>query len=168
MTGEIIIRSADLSDLEKITELERLCFPAAEAASAEDFHKRLKEYSDHFRLLEIDGKLVSMINGIVTNEVNLRDEMYHNAELHDENGKWQMIFGVETHPDFRRRGYASALMERVIAEAKESGREGIVLTCKGELVSYYERFGFVNEGISASEHGNVIWYQMRKILKGRG
>lgn len=168
MTGKIIIRSAELGDLEKITELERQCFPAAEAASAVDLHKRLKVYADHFWLLEIDGKIVSMINGMVTNEPDFRDEMYHNAELHDEKGKWQMIFGVETHPDFRGRGYASTLLERVIADAKADGREGIVLTCKEELVPYYERFGFVNEGVSASEHGNVVWYQMRKILKGRG
>lgn len=168
MTGKIIIRSAELGDLDKITELERLCFPAAEAASESDLLERLKAYADHFWLLETDGKIASMINGMATNEADLRDEMYHNAELHDEKGKWQMIFGVETHPDFRGRGYAAALMERVIADAKARGREGIVLTCKEELVSYYERFGFVNEGVSASEHGNVVWYQMRKILKGRG
>lgn len=168
MMDKYTIRNANSDDIENITELERLCFPAAEAASAGDLHKRLKVYADHFWLLEIDGKIIGMINGMVTNEADLRDEMYHNAELHDEKGKWQMIFGVETRPNFRGRGYAAALMERVIADAKADGRDGIVLTCKEELVPYYEKFGFVNEGVSASEHGNVVWYQMRKILKGRG
>ena len=29
------------------------------------------------------------------------------------------------------------------------------------LVHYYAKFGFVNEGISGSTHGGVVWYQMR-------
>lgn len=41
------------------------------------------------------------------------------------------------------------------------GRRGLVLTCKDRLVHYYAKFGFVSEGVSASTHGGVVWYQMR-------
>lgn len=41
------------------------------------------------------------------------------------------------------------------------GRAGVVLTCKERLIPYYERFGFRNEGLSASTHGGETWYQMR-------
>ena len=41
------------------------------------------------------------------------------------------------------------------------GRKGLVLTCKEKLLHYYAKFGFVNEGVSASTHGGVVWYQMR-------
>lgn len=37
----------------------------------------------------------------------------------------------------------------------------MVLTCKDALIPYYAKFGFVNEGVSASVHGNVTWNQMR-------
>ena len=30
-----------------------------------------------------------------------------------------------------------------------------------KLIHYYAKFGFVNEGVSQSVHGNVVWYQMR-------
>jgi len=40
-------------------------------------------------------------------------------------------------------------------------KKGLVLTCKEKLIAYYAKFGFENEGISESVHGNVIWYQMR-------
>ena len=33
-----------------------------------------------------------------------------------------------------------------------------------KLIPYYSKFGFVNEGISESVHGNVTWYQMRLTL----
>ena len=46
-------------------------------------------------------------------------------------------------------------------QAKKEGKKGIVLTCKDRLVHYYAKFGFVNEGVSESTHGDVVWYQMR-------
>ena len=52
----------------------------------------------------------------------------------------------------------------LIEQAKKEGRKGLVLTCKDKLLHYYEDFGFVNEGVSKSVHGNVVWYQMRLML----
>lgn len=157
----MIIRTATLKDLEEITAVEAECFPKAEAAKREDFEKRLAVYPDYFWLLELDGKIVSFINGMVTDEKYLRDEMYENASLHNEHGAWQMIFGVNTIPAYRRKGYAANVMQRVIKDAKNQGRKGIVLTCKDTLLPYYAKFGFVNEGISESTHGGVVWYNMR-------
>jgi len=76
------------------------------------------------------------------------------------NGAWQMIFGVNTLPAYRKHGYAGELINAAIADAKLQGRKGLVLTCKEKLLHYYAKFGFVNEGISASTHGNVVWYQI--------
>ena len=75
------------------------------------------------------------------------DEMYEDASLHNENGAWQMIFGVDTIPEYRCRGCAAALLNHVICEAKAQGRKGLVLTCKDKLVHYYAKFGFVSEGV---------------------
>ena len=155
------IRTATMTDLSAVTQLEAICFPAAEAASEESFARRLKHYPNHFWLLKDGDTLVSFVNGLATNEPDLRDEMYDNAVLHREDGAWQMIFGVDTHPDYRRQGCAGKLLEHVIGEARAQGRKGLVLTCKKALVPYYSKFGFVSEGISQSTHGDVTWYQMR-------
>ena len=72
-----------------------------------------------------------------------------------------MIFGVDTLPSYRRRGYAGILIRTMIRDARAQGRKGLVLTCLKEKIHYYERFGFVNEGISQSVHGGEVWYQMR-------
>ncbi len=154
------IRTATLSDLDKITEVEAICFPAAEAASRESFAERLQSYPDHFWLLEEDGRLISFINGMVTNEITIRDEMFENASLHNEKGEWQAIFGVNTIPQYRRRGYAAKVMEHVIEEAKKQGRKGLILTCKEEKLHYYAKFGFKNLGLSKSVHGGAVWYDM--------
>ena len=158
------IRRATLEDVEQIAQLEEACFPPKEAASESSFLQRLKVYANHFLVLEEEGKIVSMVNGMVTEEEDLKDEMYSNAQLHNENGKWQMIFGVATHPDWQKKGLAQKVLKEFIAIAKKENRKGLVLTCKEKLIPYYEKFGFVNEGISSSEHGAVVWYQMRLVL----
>ena len=156
------IRTAVLADLPSVTAVEAACFPAAEAATEADFAKRLAVYPNHFWLMEDDnGSLVSFVNGLVTDEPHLRDEMYADAGFHDENGAWQMIFGVNTLPAYRRQGLAEQVLRRVIDDAKAQGRKGCVLTCKEKLLHYYGKLGFVNEGVSQSTHGGVVWYEMR-------
>lgn len=156
------IRTATMADLAAVTAVEAACFPAAEAATEADFAARLAVYPHHFWLLEDEtGALVSFINGLVTDEPTLRDEMYADASLHDEGGAWQTVFGVNTLPQYRRQGCAARVMERVIADARAQGRKGCILTCKDRLIHYYETFGYRNEGVSRSVHGGAVWYDMR-------
>ena len=156
------IRTAVLADLPAVTAVEAACFPAAEAATEADFAKRLAVYPNHFWLMEDNnGSLVCFVNGLVTDEPHLRDEMYADAGLHNENGAWQMIFGVNTLPAYRRQGLAEQVLRQVIEDAKAQGRKGCVLTCKEKLLHYYGKLGFVNEGVSQSTHGGVVWYEMR-------
>lgn len=155
------IRKGTLKDLEAIAAVEAACFPAAEAATAEEFAGRLQQYGNHFWLLWEGERLLAFVDGFCTDWPDLTDEMYADASLHRENGAWQMIFGVNTIPACRRQGYAGQLLQQAIADARAQGRKGLVLTCKEALVHYYAKFGFVNEGISGSTHGGVVWYQMR-------
>ncbi len=155
------IRRATIEDLAAVAAVEAACFPAAEAATAEEFKDRIKVYGNHFLLLFEGEKLVGFIDGLVTDVADLTDEMYEKADMHDENGKWQMIFGLNTLPEYRCNGYAGKLVAKFVEDAKEQGRAGVVLTCKEHLLHYYAKFGFVDEGVSDSTHGNVVWHQMR-------
>ena len=155
------IRTAVPGDLDALAAVEAACFPAAEAATREELAKRLAHYADHFWLLFEGDTLVSFVDGFVTDAPDLTDEMYADASLHNESGVWQMIFGVNTLPAFRRQGRAGQLLRQAIADARAQGRKGLVLTCKDRLVPYYAGFGFVSEGVSGSTHGGVVWYQMR-------
>ena len=144
---------------------EAECFPAAEAATKKALEARLQSYNNHFWLLLDEGKLVSFVDGMVTDQEDLTDDLYENAQKHDETGAWQMIFGVNTLPEYRRHGYAGTLLRRAIDDAKQQGRKGLVLTCKEQLIPYYAKFGFKDEGVSdKSTHGNVVWHQMRLVF----
>ena len=155
------IRNAVPADVDALTAIEAACFPAAEAATREEFATRLAVYPDHFWVMEEDGRVVAFVNGMATDEPTIRDEMFADASLHNEKGAWQAIFGVNTLPEYRRQGRAARLLNRAADDARAQGRKGCILTCKDRLVHYYAKFGFVSEGISQSVHGNVQWYQMR-------
>ena len=164
----MIIKYASKEDVEAISAVERECFPPSEAATEKEFIERVKHYGNHFWLMYEAEKLIAFVDGFVTDEYDLTDEMYENASMHNENGAWQMIFGVNTLPEYRRCGYAKELIKKAILDAGKQNRKGLVLTCKESLVPYYSKFGFVDEGITdKSTHGNVLWHQMRLDFKLR-
>ena len=158
------IRTADLSDLKEIARVEAACFPAAEAATEEEFEKRLTFYKDHFWLMFEEEKLIAFVDGMVTNQETISDDLFADASKHNPTGDWAAVCGLNVLPGFRRRGYAAKLVEKFIAEAKNEGRRGCILTCKEHLLHYYARFGFVNTGVSASVHGGATWYDMRLVF----
>lgn len=157
----MLIRTATLADLPALAAVEAACFPPAEAATPAELHARLTHYANHFWLLLVGDQVISFVDGMVTDQRDLTDDLYAQAEKHNESGAWQMIFGVNTLPEYRRRGYAGQLLRRAIADARAQGRKGLVLTCKDALLPYYAAFGFENEGVSVSTHGDVTWNQMR-------
>ena len=67
-------------------------------------------------------------------------------------------------PEFQKQGVASQLMVHFVQTAKSLGKRKVILTCKERLISYYERFGYVNNGISKSAHGGTQWFDMTLAL----
>ena len=153
-------RNATIADLGSILHIEKACFPPNEAASLDSLSKRLQVFPQHFWLLEDEGQLIGFINGMVTDHKTIVDEMFKQAELHNENGSWQCVFGLAVSPTFRRKGYAEKLINHLIQKSKEQKRKGITLTCKEHLIPYYQKLGFVDLGISKSVHGGAVWHDM--------
>lgn len=156
-----VIRKGTINDVEAVTQVEKICFPPEQAATEEQFRHRLETYPDGFWLLWEEDRLVGFLDGFVTDEEDLTDEMFADASMHDPDGAWQMIFGLNTLPDHRRQGHGGRLIRQCIDDARADGRRGVVLTCLEEKIPYYSRFGFINEGVSGSVHGGEVWYQMR-------
>lgn len=161
------IRTAQLEDLDQIATLEQRCFLPEEAAGRESIRNRLKTFPNHFWLLEHNGLLVSLVDGMVSDQKHLSDEMYDDAKMHEEDGRYQMIFGVETDPDYAGRGYASLLMKQVIRDCIDDSRKGIILHCKDEYIPFYAKLGFVLEGEADSTHGGKKWNLMVMNLEPR-
>lgn len=157
----VLIRRAEPDEGTVLAKIEAACFPAAEAASEPVIRERLAAFPENFLVAEINEKPVGFINGGVTDEPYLPDEMYHNISLHNPEGRYQTVFGLNVLPDFRRRGIAEELMRSLIRNTKERGKAGVILTCKDHMIHYYEKFGFVNYGPADSCHGGSFWNDMR-------
>lgn len=157
---DFIIRPVITEDLDMVTEVEAICFPAAEAATRESFAQRIATFPESFFVAEHDGKIIGFINGCVTDERTIRDEMFEDSSLHNPKGQYQSIFGLDVIPEYQRQGIAAELMNHLIENARTKGRKGLILTCKDRLIHYYAKFGYKNLGVSASVHGGAVWYDM--------
>ena len=156
----LTIRNADINDLNRIAEIEALCFPPAEKASFDSLEKRIQAFPESFFVAEFDGELIGFINGCSTNSSVIYDELFSDITCHDPQGKTLAVFGLDVIPEHRKKGIAAQLMDHFILAAKKNHKETVILTCKEYLVSYYESFGFINNGLSGSTHGNAQWFDM--------
>ena len=157
---ELSIKTASLSDLESVTAVEAKCFPQSEAATKEIFRQRIITFPNSFLIAFDDKEPIGFINGCITNSFFIMDEMFEDVNYHNPNGSYQAIFGLDVIPEKRRCGIAAILMNAMIEKSKNDGRTGLILTCKKELIHYYEKFGYKNLGISKSVHGGAVWYDM--------
>ncbi|WP_326909807.1 GNAT family N-acetyltransferase [Sedimentibacter sp. MB31-C6] len=157
---DIKIRRVSIEDLDSVSEVETRCFPEAEAATKSSIEQRIKTFPESFFVAEIDGIIIGFINGCVTNEMTIFDELFSDATLHIPNGDYQAIFGLDVISDYRKQGIAAQLMNHMIEVSRLNSRKGVILTCKDKLIHYYTKFGFKNKGISKSEHGGSVWYDM--------
>lgn len=158
------IRLAAKEDLKEIIKIESICFPEAEAAKESDIRKRFDIFSENFVVADNNGKIAGFINGCTTDSPKLPDELYHDVNLHNKNGEYQTVFGLDVLPEYRNKGVAAQLMNYFINISKERGKKGMVLTCKDHLIHYYEKFGFKHQGVSASTHGGAVWNDMILIF----
>lgn len=165
--NDLRIRRAVLEDLDGVTKVETAAFPVAEAATEDSFKWRLEHLGDSFLVAELpDGQDVYQIVGLIDarpmDGERLTDELFENGGV--VAGENQAIMGLAVMPEYQAMGIGSRLMGDFINGMKSSGYGHILLTCKEEKITYYERFGYENLGVSASVHGGARWYDMiRKV-----
>ncbi|MFD6511284.1 GNAT family N-acetyltransferase [Bacillus sp. NPDC060175] len=159
----ISLRNAQATDLEQLLLIENEGFSIEEAATKEAFVERIQLIPDTFIVAERQGEILGYINGPIINQQYITDNLFEKIRENSKRGGYQSILGLAVSKQARNQGIAKLLIERMEEIAKENAREGITLTCKQELVSFYEKFGFVNHGMSESQHGGVRWYNMVKF-----
>ena len=135
-TESLCVRTAEDTDIPAIAVLEQLCFssPWSETALSDTLH------SPHARLFcaESDGTVMA----------------YGGVYLLGEDAD---ITNIATHPEFRRHGAASAVLETLIAFVREHGVLALHLEVRASndaAIALYERFGFSVDGIRKNYYKN--------------
>jgi ribosomal protein S18 acetylase RimI-like enzyme len=160
----MMLRTVTLEDVPLCAAIEARCYPHAEAASAEQIAARARHYPEGFLVAERGGQVLGFINGAASDQDDLANEALKDLVDHDPDGANLIIFSLAVHPEQQRRGIAQALMAAYIERARVLGKRSMLLLCKAELLAFYQRFGFVDQGRSASTHGGAAWHQMRLAL----
>lgn len=136
------------SDLAQVAEIERLCF--GEPWSEKSLELLLRDAN--FGLVALcDGRVAAYV-GVIS--VAPEGE----------------ITNVATHPDFRRRGLASALLEALKKEASERGIESIFLEVRRSNTAareLYQKQGFEVIGERKGFYSNPKEDAILMVLAGR-
>ncbi|EOO11709.1 GNAT family N-acetyltransferase [Bacillus cereus] len=159
----ISLRNAQATDLEQLLLIENEGFSIEEAATKEAFVERIQLITDTFIVAERQGEILGYINGPIINQPYITDDLFEKIGENSKRGGYQSILGLAVSKQARYQGIAKLLIEKMEDLVKVNERKGITLTCKQELVSFYEKFEFVNHGMSESQHGGISWYNMVKF-----
>ena len=158
----VSLRNVQTSDLEQLILIENEGFSIEEAATKEAFIERIQLIPDTFIVAEKEGEIIGYINGPIIDQPYITDDLFEKIKENPKRGGYQSILGLAVSEQARNQGIAKILIEKMEELVEENERLGITLTCKQELVSFYEKCGFVNHGMSESQHGGVSWYNMVK------
>ncbi len=156
----MIIRNAQLADLEAIVTIEQTNFSAEEASSAEALLTHIRHNSDTFLVAEIAGEIAGYIEGPVIETLFLTDDLFHGSKPNPSSGGTIAVTGLAISKEFQGQGIGTALIAALKDVAVSQNRLGITLTCHDHLISYYEMNGFSDQGLSESVHGGGIWFNM--------
>ncbi|MER8056010.1 MULTISPECIES: GNAT family N-acetyltransferase [unclassified Streptomyces] len=85
---------------------------------------------------ERPGKLAALAAGTVD---------YRVGTPHNPRGRVGYVFSVATDPDARRRGYARACMDALLAWLRERGAGHVLLTASPDARPLYESLGFTRD-----------------------
>ena len=159
----VSLRNVQTTDLEQLILIENEGFSIEEAATKEAFIERIQLIPDTFIVAEKEGEILGYINGPIIDQPYITDDLFEKIKENPKRGGYQSILGLAVSKRARNQGIAKSLIGKMEERIEENERIGITLTCKQELVSFYEKYGFVNHGISESQHGGVTWYNMVKL-----
>lgn len=159
-----MIRQVTFDDLARLVEIENVSFTKEEAATEAAFANRIRMIPDSFFVAVDHGEIIGFVNGPVMATDYITDDLFSETKENPKTGGVQSILGLVVHPTHRKKGIASTLLTYLELEAKKRERKAVTLTCLERLIPYYEKHGYENHGISQSEHGGEVWYNMTKIL----
>ncbi|ABK15118.1 MAG: GNAT family N-acetyltransferase [Methanothrix sp.] len=128
------IRRACIEDLDRIVEIERLCFPEEVLFTRGLFSFLLRNAT---ALVACDDEIMGFVIGYLS-------------------GRTGVIYTLDVHPDHRRRGVGSALLDAIEREMRAAGARRFRLeadTSNRAALELYHRSGYVEGEVLRNYYG---------------
>lgn len=158
-------KAPKVTDINKIMEIENSGFSKEEASTSASMLERIEQLSDTF-IVAYDEQQnpLGYIVGPATTSRFITDDLFEKSISNKENAPYQTVLSLVVAPDQQNQGIAGQLLEHFANLAKQQKRKLITLTCLEKLIPFYERHGYVVDGISDSQHAGETWFNMTKML----
>lgn len=156
----ITINPAQPQDLGQIMTIEKAGFTPAEAATEASMAERIRLISDTFLVAKDGDTVLGYIVGPAFDQRYLTDELFEKSTPNSPTDRYQTVLSLAVGLDHQQGGLGSQLLTAFAQVARQQHRQAITLTCLQRLVPFYERNGYVNEGVSASAHAGETWYNL--------
>lgn len=156
----LTFQEAQPADLDQIMTIENQGFNQDEAATRPSMAERIKRISDTFIVAKEANRVLGYVVGPASDERYITDDLFEHLEANQQTDRYQTILSLAVEAKFQKHGLAGKLLTKLAEVARSQGREAITLTCLERLVPFYERHGYVNEGVSESTHAGETWYNL--------
>lgn len=156
----LTIKPAEPQDLDQIMTIENAGFSPAEAATRASMADRIRQIADTFLVAKQGATVVGYIVGPAFAQRYLTDGLFEAVRPNAAGDAYQTILSLAVSPAHRGAGVASRLLTALAQVARAQHRQALTLTCLQRLVPFYERNGYVNEGVSDSTHAGETWYNL--------
>ena len=160
---DVNIRQVNKHDVDGCYRTESACY-TSDGATREKILKRIMLFPKGFLIAETTGEIIGLINSASTDKDEITDEEFKDMVGHVKDSGNMVIFSLAVLPEFRGNGISKQLMARFIEVSTALKKEKVLLICKSELVSYYQKYGFLYGGKSNSKHGGFEWHEMHLLL----
>lgn len=154
------IRYARLSDLEQIMELERANFSEEERISDQVLARFVSHLSQTCLVMENEGELTGFILASPWNSTVVKDDLFFLEADQLLTGNHLAIASLSVAPNSQGQGVGKLLLAALKEVASQGHFQGIALTCKENLIKYYQLNQFEEQGPSKSQFGGKVWYDM--------
>lgn len=123
------VKEVGIDDVEDIFKLYNLIKEFGNLSSLESMKRKYRDKTGRGYCIKENGELVSV------------------AQTTAENSTSAMVIGVCTHPDYRRRGYASACMIKLCKELLAEDKSLCLFYDNPKAGKIYKELGFIDIGI---------------------
>mmetsp|Transcript_23112 Transcript_23112/g.28401 ORF Transcript_23112/g.28401 Transcript_23112/m.28401 type:complete len:474 (-) Transcript_23112:265-1686(-) len=152
------------SDVDECYSIERLSYPADEAASLQSLRYRQGNAGDYFLgAYSSSGQILGFVCGTLCKKFD-----HDTMSVHDSMAHILAIHSVVITPEARRKGIANAMLcsyiRHMTYDSQYSHVTKLMLICKQNLLRFYIGCGFVVTGLSDISHGATPWIECEMDL----
>lgn len=165
---EIYVNHPTLSDLAGIMAIEQAVFAEGVADTVDVMQQRIEYAPETFFVARDEAhQILGYIAGSALNQRYITDDLFKKISANSLNPEYLLVLGLAVSPHAQGQGIAQRLLASFEQKAQLYQARAVSLTCLEHLIVFYEKHGYRNEGVAASQHGNQVWYNLvKEISKG--